>query len=537
MRIRLCLAVTAAALVPAAAAAGYGEPPLPATEISKPVSLRDAANRGMVKLTSKGGFGTDAVAVDLNWKPLPGPTRVTLRIDFTGAKNLDLARQTAAKAVPKGIAELNRLAARGGSPQVRFDVQYIVTGEGSPQQPGFHQITVNQKPGFRSFVRGGEPVNGTQGNTGEWAAEDLVDPAVFAHEALHLAGLPDRYDDYYVEAGTGRQFRVPDRGLNDQAQIDAWARAHVPPLRPGGNIIGKPMPGRGCDVMATTDAACRKLTKGDLKTLAGQAGVRLEAPAGDVLANKAGDQQNMGVGEPLNLFAPRNGKAHADGLVAYCINLSDHIPAQGVGFDVIGPASSLPGPGGQQLQAVLDHIATLPRAEGGKGERDGGQEAVWAVTNPSFAREGAAAAILAAVGLPPTGGAGVTDVSSANAASAGTGAVNADGTVAPALPEVPAPPAVPIRLERATLSREVLRAGRANRVELTLQITGGGPTVVLRVQRRAGARWRGVGNFPARKVGAGEVILGLNMPRLTAGEYRVKVTGPFPARTAAFSVR
>ena len=98
------------------------------------------------------------------------------------------------------MSELNRLAVKGGSPQVRFDVQYTVSAAGAPQQPGYHQITVVKNDAFRSFVSGDEPVNGGTGNTGKWSTRDLSDPVVFAHEALHLAGLPDRYDDYYTRA-------------------------------------------------------------------------------------------------------------------------------------------------------------------------------------------------------------------------------------------------------------------------------------------------------------------------------------------------
>ena len=54
MRLRFALALLLLVPVPAM---GFGEPPLPATEISKPVSLKDAASRGLVKLTSKGNFG------------------------------------------------------------------------------------------------------------------------------------------------------------------------------------------------------------------------------------------------------------------------------------------------------------------------------------------------------------------------------------------------------------------------------------------------------------------------------------------------
>ena len=535
MTPRLRIAAVLLLLTPVPAAA-FGEPPLPATEISKPVSLKDAANRGLVTLTSKGNYAGDGVAVDLKWKPLPGPTRVTLRIDFT-VKTPATAKAGVGLAVKRGVAEMNRLARRGGAPQVRFDVQYTVSGRGAPQPPGYHQIDIVKNDDFRSFVEGEKPVNGVEGNTGTWSSSDLFNPTVFAHEALHLAGLPDRYDDYYFEPGTGRRVQVPDRGLNTRKEIDDWARGHVPPLRPGGRLESSPMAGAGCDIMGNPFAACRRLRPKDLRDFAGQAGVRLEAPAGDLLANKAGDQQNLGVGEPLNLFASRNGTARADGLVVYCVNFTRAIPVRGVELDVLGPASSLPGPGGAQLQAVLERIAALPRREGGTGERTGGQAAVWAVTDPSTPVSGDAAEILAAVGIPAAGGAGLPPVVNPNAATPGTAAVNPDGTLVPAPPEVPAPPAARIALERVSISRTVLRAGRVNRVELGLQVTGGGPLVLLRVERRAGTRWRTVGAFPPRLIGSGEVVLGLSIPRLRAGDYRVRVSGPFAARTAAFSVR
>ena len=71
---------------------------------------------------------------------------------------------------------------------------------------------------------------------------------------------------------------------------------------------------------------------------------------------------------------------------------------------------------------------------------------------------------------------------------------------------------------------------------LTLDTTGAPAAVLVIVQRQTGSRWRKVGAFPPRDIGVGSSQFGLTMPRLASGRYRVRVTGPFAAKTAPFTV-
>jgi hypothetical protein len=538
-------AVIALAAVPAHAL-GFGEPPLPATEISKVVSLKEAAAHRMVDLKGKGNYSGDTTAVDLRWKPTAGPVRVTLRIEFTGFRDPAGAKAPLGVAVKNGVAELNRLVPKGaGLPKVQFDVEYTVTGKNSPQQAGFHQVTVitTDDPNYRSGLEEAGTPNAVDGVTGTWSNSDLFSARTFAHEALHIAGLPDRYDTFY-KAG-GREYSAP-RDLDTTPKVKDWARAHVPPLPTTGDYFSRPQRGRACDVMADSEAACRKIDRRDLRTVAAQAGVRLEAEAGDLLAGKDPRAQNFGVGAPLKLFAPRGGTARVEGLIAYCIDADLSAPERDVAFDVVGSATEVGGVGYQQLYAVLQAVATqTPSAAGAPGlalvnpgEVPGAQKAIWAVTDPLLTGtlSPESAQILATAGLSLGALPGTPAFPNPNAGSPETAVVTSTGQIMPAAAAEPEPPLLVTRLERVGLSREVLRARRVQRVVLTLDTTGGPASVVVVVQRQTGRRWRKVGAFPPRDVGVGSIELGLNVPRLAAGQYRIRVTGPFRARTAPFRV-
>lgn len=539
MTRRLLAAAAAAALLVPAAALGVGEPPPAPTEIAKDISLRDAASRGMVKLTSKGGFGGDTVAVDLNWKPSPGPAHVRIKVEFVADFGGDAARRTqfsnAAKtAVDNGVKELNRFVAKGGGAQkLDFSVDYIVSDRSSPPTPGYHRVEVikTNDPNYRSGLDEAATPNDPNGVSGTWSTDDLFDAKVFAHEAFHLAGLPDRYEEVYREPGKTKAWPAP-RDLDTTKKIDDWAKAHVPPLKPGGELTSVPQKGAGCDVMANEQAACARLRPKDINALLAQAGVRLKADPGDLLANKDSAAQDLGVGAPLSLFAPRGGKAHVDGLIAYCINLSAHIPQQGVGLDVVGPATQL-GPGFAQLDAVLKTIAA--RATDDSGSVLGGQQAVWAVTNQSAGYADEAREVLNAAGITGETGLGTGDLPNANAGSAETGAVGFDGGVVPPPAPEPEPPAAVTVLLKASLSQTVIRPRKARLVTVTLDLTGPETLATLTVERKAGKRWRALKALPPVPV-AGSSYVDLVLPKLSKGTYRVRVTGAFSAKAAPFVV-
>ena len=150
--------------------------------------------------------------------------------------------------------------------------------------------------------------------------------------------------------------------------------------KPGELVAGVP-PGHENDILANTSNPNATLLQSDVDALIARAGVHLSAVPGDLVVNKDGSQQNLGVGAPLDLFAPRGGTAHADGLYAYCIDLSRHIPQRGKGYDVLGPASGLRAAQMTALQKVLEEIGR--RQVSSELVPDGAQGAMWAVTDSS----------------------------------------------------------------------------------------------------------------------------------------------------------
>jgi len=76
----------AALLTLAVAPPARAADPPQATEIAQDVSLAEGAQAGVVHLKSKGGFGGDVAAVDVDGARIPNkPVTVRVRIEFSGA--------------------------------------------------------------------------------------------------------------------------------------------------------------------------------------------------------------------------------------------------------------------------------------------------------------------------------------------------------------------------------------------------------------------------------------------------------------------
>lgn len=489
----------------------------PATEVSRTKTLKEAANEGLVKLTAKGGYQGDTVAVDLNGaKPSRGPVTMTIHVEFVDAHpfdqpTLDLFAARAAGRIG------TRTASNGTKLSVKFDLRVRLPTE--PPTPCFHQITINDTPGYRSFVDARVPPNGGAGS-GTWGSQDSDwgNGFLLAHEGLHLAGLPDQYTDVFRTRGRP-DVTVPNTiDTNDTNALKAFVRS-VGRDPSAGVLVGRPRPGHANDIMATGRKGSRLLPS-DVNALVAQAGVHLRGDPGNVLANKSGDDQNLGVGAPLDMFARRGGTAHRDGLWAYCIDLTRHVPKEGTVLDVLGPAASLPGANMAQLQAVLEVVG---RHQVGTSGPEGAQGAIWAVTDATPGVTPESQALLSEAGIAgPL--AGTTHFANPNAASPDTAAVDTTGVIPAPVVTPEAPPVVVPRLDAARLLTSRIRAGRTNRVRLALSVgvTGGRLTVV--VQKRSGGRFRTVGRFPARTVAAGDSFPGLQFPPLAAGAYRLRVS-------------
>jgi len=522
----LCVALVASASLLAApiATAGPSTAPCPPgqgpTTISKRVSLSEAASLGAVKLTSKGGYNGDAVAVDATWKPAAVPVTVQIDIEFTGFPGGPSAAEVEAsieKNLPPGKA--------ADGTEVKFDIVARERAPGAEPSPCFHQAQLTSDADFRGEA--GEPDGNpfSKPQSGEWPSGrgEVGDRQIWTHEALHLAGLEDQYVQVF-RIGS-KDYPIPDNiDIANPDQVKEWTKGKGLDYDKG-KAGTKPKPGHEKDIMGDVFGGKEKLLKSDLNKFAllGKNRLTIEAKPGDVLLNKDGSAQNLAVGAPFELTVSPGKRGHADGLVAYCIDLHHHVPSEGQGFDVLGPAAAQPEPAMKYLQRVLEVAATLQPAA--LSETPGAQDAVWRISDDTFLEEGAA--IYAMAGVPDETF-NAPHYVDPNAAAAGTRAVTPTGTLPRAAP-------VPYLGEiRARPSK--LAAGRRAQVKLSITLKGAGDKVRFELQRRSRGEWRRLKKLGTQNLKPGERTVMLTIPAQRPGAVRVVAIGEASSAIALLKI-
>ncbi len=535
----LALTVTLGAAPASLAADAFfpGDAP-PPTQVTRDLTLKEAAQRGLIKLAAKGlGGEGDSVSLELQHKKVRGPITVTVRVEFTvkprvSAELREAVANTVQDLAGQTEARLNRgFKTKGGDP-ISFKLELAFRAPEAEERFNYHQVLVinptvdldEPNPNYRSNVTHlGTPNKFGQQSGGTFAATGL-NPTVLSHELLHLAGLGDRYADFYRVRG--KDYPLPAPGMKP-SDLKAFLKAHRPPLPapPAGRTLSKNVPGtERCDIMGENfQLDCRKISRRDLDWFESQAGVQVTAQPGDLLLNKDASRQNMGVGFKTIVYAPPGSTTTADGISAYCID-KDRLFPSSEGFDVLGSARDLPGYAG--LAPLLELSG---RIQTGLEETPPGMlHAVWNVTDAaSLDLSGTAQesrALLAQAGVPENSvPGGLASLPNPNAASEETGAVTG-GEVLPAIASRPTKPAAETRLAYAQLYPARVRSGRGVRTDMLVSTTGDARTVTIKVERRARGRWRKVRSLRPRKARSGLATLPLALGRLQPGKHRLVVS-------------
>ena len=525
-RFLLVLLVALAALGTApAVGAGPSTAPCPPgqgpTTISKRVSLEDAAKLGAVKLTAKGGYNGDAVAVDATWKPAKVPVTVQIDIEFSsfpgGPSAADVEAAIESRLPPRTAAD---------GTKVQFDIVARERAPGAVASPCFHQMQMTPDSEFRGEAGEADSNPLTTPQSGEWPSGrgPTGDRQIWTHEALHLAGLEDQYSSFF-RIGK-KDYPIPDSvDIADPEAVKAWAKGKGLDYDKG-KAGTKAKPGHENDIMGDVFKGSEKLQQFDVDkfAVAGAKRLTVEAKPGDLLLNKDGGAQNLAVGAPFELTTELGKPAHADGLVGYCIDLHHHVPSAGQGFDVLGSAGAQPQPALQYLQRVLDVAAAQQPAA--LTETPGAQDAIWRISDDSPAEEGAA--ILTAAGVPDQTF-DAPHFTNPNAGSPETVAVSPTG-VLPAAAPLPY-----LSLLRVKPGKLAAKTARTVSVEVTVALAA--DKVRFELQRRQRGQWQRVARFPARKLKPGTPKVELQLPPQRRGALRLVAIGSTSSATVPLKVR
>jgi hypothetical protein len=252
----------------------------------------------------------------------------------------------------------------------------------APGTPGYHQIQLIGS-GI-SVVSGTFGVNEGTGQ-GTWRTQGDNLEKMYAHEAGHLLGFGDRYDDYR---------KLPDGSWelhgSDQTLTAAELAEKMLPSQPGQTVqsltqwlndpardrVSISHAGHENDLMASLQG---QVLQEDIDALAAMAGVIVEVRPGDILVNKSDEEQNYVITRSQDVFVPPGGQRTLEGVYVACIDLVRSVPHPGRVMDVGPPLSTWRG-----IEAA-SHLAQLVRYidenEYFCGTTGQWQLAIWRVTD------------------------------------------------------------------------------------------------------------------------------------------------------------
>ena len=486
------------------------------TTFAREVSLKQAAQLGIVKLTAKGGFGGDDMAVDAQYKDVPLPTVVRPNIEVVSdQEGIDIQLEAQ---VEKQLAGYTIGKGKLTGQPVKFDLNVVRRSPGEPARPCFHQLRISSDPGTRDYVQIDENADLSHIlGSGELNGKDT---SAWTHEVLHLSGLEDRYDDIFWPSSGEDAYLLPRRGMELDAAIKYLQGKGVKTT--SGAIQSIHQKGWKGNIMDLGD----KLFQADLQKFAklGQDRIVVHSEPGDLLLNKDPGEQNLVNGAALDLILEKGDPpVHVDGMVVYCADLDRGVPDEGAVYDVLGPAAEQPDPAMEALARVMKVVAH--RQPGVLRPTPGAQSAIWRITDDGAASTQAAQEILAEAGIPPDADYDAPHFNNPNSGSPNTAAVTPD-SVLPPLELGPPPPLLkPLKpkLRSVSVRPKRVRPRRKAIVSVRLKLAKGlGDRVALSLERRKGRRFKRV-----RKLGSDQVpddvsTVTLLLPKLRAGSYRVQ---------------
>ncbi len=375
----------------------------PGTVVAYTAPLDLVVQQGRAKLKSKGAYNGDAVSITIdNTDPLPQSSiEIQLYLEFWGPE----ANPATIQNIISDIQQKWAGAKQSNGTPVHLSVISRLNPDATspPGTPGFHQIQIVAPDVVRSSVSGDSKAFGINYGTGSGTWETLQKPGVYAHEAGHLMGLEDQYDDWMKQPDGSWLSESDGLMYANTADFAQYAASRESGLT--ANVIAKfladkdgysvPRAGHQHDLMADYS---QPVLQSDIDNITANPGLLVNIPSGDVLANRNPSAQNLVVTHSDELFVPPGGKRTLNGMFASCIDGHKLQPQTDDVFDLVPSLTAWGGYGGAaQLQSLVTYIDTNQLY---CGLTNDAQKAIWRLTDNEPAT-GSETTVLLGAGLNP----------------------------------------------------------------------------------------------------------------------------------------
>ncbi len=311
----------------------------PGTFVAYELSLQEAVNKGIATLSGKGEYFGDAVAITgNNTTPYSSnQVKVKIHIEFWGAG------ATIDNMVKVKNAIESHWSNKTTSDGKQFIVEVIMRGSTQAwrhETAGYHQIKLDPTVSGSDVWWIGKRFDLNWGvGSGKWSITDSHVEKSWAHEAGHLMGLPDTYDDYRKQAdGTWRRKKDGQSFTSEQLanmyheKFGTTAEEMKEKFeKPTCKRHVAPQDGHENDIMGMLTG---NPTVSDIDKIASKAGLVIDVKPGDILVNKDGSNQNIMITRSERFFVNRGESKSLAGLFGACIDAHDGVPGYYDGFDV-----------------------------------------------------------------------------------------------------------------------------------------------------------------------------------------------------------
>ncbi len=311
----------------------------PGTLVAHELSLQEAVNKGIANLSGKDEYFGDAIAISAN-NTTPyssNQVKVKLHLEFWGSGATIENMFKVKNAIESHWS--NKTTSEGK----QFIVEVIMRGSTRAwphETAGYHQIKLDPSVKSSNVWWLGKRFDLNWGvGSGKWRASGPDVEKSWAHEAGHLMGRHDTYNDYRKQADGMWRRKNDGQSFTSEQLADMYHEKFGKTAEEMKKKFEKPtckrhvapQDGHENDIMGMLTG---NPSVSAIDSIASKAGLVIDVKPGDILINKNKGNQNITITRSERFFVKRGETKTLAGLYGACIDAHDGIPSAYDAFDV-----------------------------------------------------------------------------------------------------------------------------------------------------------------------------------------------------------